>query len=129
MSEEARRSLAKAEQRLKAAQANLSLGLPDIAGALAYSAAYHAAQAFIRHRTGRHVKTHAGVRTEFARLVHAEPRPGRELTTFLARGYELKAIADYATDPDLEIAPADAAAAIAAGGRFLAWVTEAIEPD
>jgi uncharacterized protein (UPF0332 family) len=42
------------------------------AGRAAYLAAFHAAQAIIMLRTNKVAKTHAGVRSEFARIARDE---------------------------------------------------------
>jgi uncharacterized protein (UPF0332 family) len=67
---------------------------PDEAGREAYLAGFHAAQALISEQTGRSVKTHTGVRTEFHRLVRNEARVDDELRAFLGFAFNLKAIAD-----------------------------------
>jgi hypothetical protein len=74
-------------------------GWPDEAGRAAYLAGLHAAQAVIVERTGRIIKRHRGVRNELRRLLKDEPRFDFELNAFLARAYNLKAIADYETGP------------------------------
>ena len=91
----------------------------------AYFAAYHAAAAYVFNRTGKTVKTHRGLRSEFARLARNEPRIEREYLTFLAQAYEYKSIADYAAGPaTLSIGAADAKSAIATASRFIDRVAE-----
>ena len=65
MSPEADRFLQKAEKHLERGHVMLSVGLNDDAGRAAYLAAFHAAQAIIFDRTGKVVKTHRGVQSEF----------------------------------------------------------------
>ena len=71
----------------------------DEAGRAAYLAGLHAAQALIFERTDKVIKRHRGVHNEFRRLTKGEPRFDPELSAFLARGYNLKAIADYEPVP------------------------------
>ena len=53
----------------------VDIGLAAVAARLAYYAAFHAAEAVIVERSDKIVKTHAGVRAEFARLSRDEPEP------------------------------------------------------
>ena len=69
--------------------------VPRAAAREAYLAAYHAAEAYVFHCTGKIAKTHSGLRSEFNRLAKGEPRIGRDLVKFLSTAYELKSIADY----------------------------------
>jgi uncharacterized protein (UPF0332 family) len=48
--------------------------LDEAAGRPAYLAGFHAAQAFIFEQTGRAVKTHHGVQSEFLRLTRNDAR-------------------------------------------------------
>jgi uncharacterized protein (UPF0332 family) len=83
-------------------------------------AAFHAAEAVIIARTGRPARTHRGVRTELSRLARTEPRIPREHLTFLAKGYELKSIADYGIGPDEPaISAEDAGEAIDTAARIV----------
>jgi uncharacterized protein (UPF0332 family) len=77
----------------------LGIHYNEAAGRTAYLAGFHAAQALISARTGRAVKTHGGVRTEFHRLVRGDPDLDDSLRDFLGATYNLKAIADYETGP------------------------------
>ncbi len=99
MSPQGARFLDKARQLLDQAETMLRVGLYEAAGRTAYLASYHAAQAFIFERVGKVLKTHAGVHTEFLRLTKDDPGVDSELRTFLSRAYNLKAIADYETEP------------------------------
>jgi uncharacterized protein (UPF0332 family) len=78
---------------------------PDEAGREAYLAGLHAAQALIVERTGDVMKRHRGVQRELARLTKDTPVFDPKLRTFLGRTYDLKAIADYETDPDCQVSP------------------------
>jgi uncharacterized protein (UPF0332 family) len=69
------------------------------------------------------VKTHKGVRSEFARLARPDATL-REFHELLARAYELKSIADYGVDPDIQVSSDDAKAACDIAARFIATVTE-----
>ncbi len=71
----------------------LSINYNEAAGRAAYLAGYHAAQALNSERTGRTVKTHRGVRTEFHRLIRGDSRFDETLRDFLGSTY-LKTIAD-----------------------------------
>ena len=48
----------------------------------------------------------------------------QEFTNFLARAYELKSIADYGVDPDIQVSPNDARAAHDIASRFIATIAE-----
>ena len=100
---------------------------PDEAGRAAYLAGFHAAQALISERTGRSVKTHAGVNTEFHRLVRGDASIDDELRAFLGRTYQLKAIADYEAGPGAKVSPELATEAIATAKRFVARLAELTE--
>ena len=50
-------------------QRMLAADLIEDAGRAAYLAAFHAAQAFIYERQRRTLKTHGGMRSEFAKLI------------------------------------------------------------
>ena len=78
---------------------------PDEAGREAYLAGLHAAQALIVERTGDVMKRHRGVQGELARLTKDTPEFDPKLRIFLGRTYDLKAIADYETDPDCQVSP------------------------
>jgi len=76
---EASHFLRKARQCLANAKAILTVSIPDVAAREAYLAGHHVAEAFIFERTGKTVKTHKGVRSEFARLTRADAA-SREFT-------------------------------------------------
>jgi len=64
------------------------------AGRAAYLVAFHATQALIFERTGKSAKTHRGVAAQFVQL---SVELDKELRSFLAKSYNLKAVADYET--------------------------------
>jgi len=92
---------------------------------------FHAAEAYIYEQTGKVLKTHRGVRSEFTRLARSEPRIGRELVTFLGTAYQFKMIADYSIGSTATpISAQDAAGAISTAGRFIETISQilAVEP-
>lgn len=120
MSPEGRLYLVKARRLLTEARRTFEADLFELAARTAYLAAFHSDQAFIFDRTGKVAKTHAGVRSEFSRLARLEqPAIDRALPLFLARGYELKSIADYGVDPEATVTAADADDATAMAARFV----------
>ena len=122
MTPQSARFLEKARKLLAEADTMLKVGLNDAAGRTAYLAGYHGAQAFIFERLRKVFKTHNGLQSEFLRLTKGDPRVDSELRSFLSRSYNLKAIADYETEPSSEISPERAAQAVEAGKRFVAHV-------
>jgi len=66
--------LEKAQALLGEAETMLKVDLNDAAGRTAYLAGFHAAQALVFETHGRALKTHSGVRSEFARLVKDDAR-------------------------------------------------------
>jgi uncharacterized protein (UPF0332 family) len=120
MTPQAARFLNKARQLLSEAETMLRVGLNEAAGRTAYLAAFHAAQASIFERTGKVLKTHAGVQTEFLKLTRDDLRVDGDLRGFLSRAYNLKALADYETGSDATLSDERAAAAVETGKRFIA---------
>jgi uncharacterized protein (UPF0332 family) len=96
----------------------------DEAGRAAYLAGLHAAQALIFERTDSVIKRHRGVQNELRRLTRDDPRFDPELRAFLGRTYNLKATADYATEPNSEVTVEQAQQAIETAGRFIACIEE-----
>jgi uncharacterized protein (UPF0332 family) len=123
---EAQQHLEKARQCLRRARTILAAGVGEDAGRNAYLAAFHAAQALIAERTGRDAKTHRGVHAQFARLTRNEPRLGLDLRQFLAQSYDLKSIADYGLEPDADVPPSRAEAAIATAEQFVNRIAELV---
>jgi uncharacterized protein (UPF0332 family) len=68
-------------------------------------------------REDKVAKTHSGVLSRFGLLAKSDPALGSWFSAFLARGYELKDIADYGYDLTVDGAAADAA--IEDADRFL----------
>ena len=114
--------LAKARRLLDEAEGILTMRYNEAAGRTAYLAGFHAAQALISDRTGRAVKTHGGVRTEFHRLIRGDSRFDGTLRDFLGSTYNLKAIADYETGPGSDVSPKRAEQAIAEAKLFVVTV-------
>ena len=122
MTPETTQFLEKANKLLLEAEAMLNIGLYDAAGRTAYLAAFHAAQSLISEKTGRALKTHKGVHTEFQRLTKDDTNFPPDLRGFLSRAYNLKAIADYQTGPGAEVSIEQATDALMRGKRFIAHV-------
>lgn len=119
--------LAKARRLLDEAEGMLTMHYNEAAGRTAYLAGFHAAQALISDRTGRAVKTHGGVRTEFHRLIRGDSRFDDTLRDFLGSTYNLKAIADYETGPGSDVSPERASQAIAEAKVFVVTVAALFE--
>jgi uncharacterized protein (UPF0332 family) len=64
--------LVKSREFLRKSASMLAAGWPDEAGRAAYLAAFHAAQAYIFDRTGKTVKSHAGLHGLFAQVASAD---------------------------------------------------------
>ena len=105
----------------------LGINLNEAAGRAAYLAGFHAAQAFISEETGRAVKTHKGLQTEFQRLTKSDPDFAPDLRAFLSRTYSLKAIADYETGPMATVSLEQATLALASAKQFVALIVDVIE--
>jgi uncharacterized protein (UPF0332 family) len=108
------------------ADAMLRTKFYDAAGRTAYLAGFHAAQALISEKRGRAVKTHRGVHAELYRLTKDDPHFDSELSAFLSRAYNLKAIADYETGPGSEVSPELATEAVATSKRFVDCIANLI---
>jgi uncharacterized protein (UPF0332 family) len=119
--------LAKARRLLDEAGGMLAIHYNEAAGRTSYLAGFHAAQALISDRTGRTVKTHGGVRTEFHRLIRGDTRFDDKLRDFLGSTYNLKAIADYETGPGSDVSSERAMQAIEEARLFVAKVAELLE--
>ena len=96
----------------------------DDAGRAAYLAGLHAAQALIFERTSNVIKRHRRAQSELRRLTKDESSFDLELRAFLGRTYNLKATADYDTDPGSGVTVEQAEQAIDTAGRFIACVEE-----
>ena len=128
MTPEAEGILQRAEKHLERGQVMLGSGLNDDAGRAASFAAFHAAQAVIFERTGKVVKTHRGVQSEFLRLTKDDPHVTQDQRIFLSQAYNFKAIADYETGPGAELSAEEAAAALESGRGFVDTVRRVLTP-
>jgi uncharacterized protein (UPF0332 family) len=126
LTQEASQALATARRHLVDARAVVRLKITYIAGREAYLAAYHAAEAYLHHRTGKIAKTHRGLRTEFARLALSESRIDPEFVRFLADAYEIKSIADYGAEPEANVSLEQANMAIETAGRLIECIADLI---
>jgi uncharacterized protein (UPF0332 family) len=123
---EAAEFIARAHEDLSDARSIAGINLPKVAARSAYYAAFHAAEALIFEKSGKSIKTHRGVRTEFARLTKDDPRTSGEIASFLGYAYQFKEISDYGTDATKTIAMPDAEAAITLAEEFVRWVGAAL---
>jgi uncharacterized protein (UPF0332 family) len=126
---EAERYLEKAQECLSNARAELDIRLSNDAARNAYLASFHAAQALIFERTGKVVKTHRGVHSEFARLAKAEPNIDKGFPVFLTQAYNLKAVADYETGPGAIVPPERTASAIETATRLVECIRGVLTPS
>lgn len=127
MTSEAQQFLDKAFRCWEEACQIAAIGLYENASRSAYLAAFHAAQALIFERARRVVKTHSGVRAEFARFAKEDPRIDRSYVAFLARGFDLKSIADYAIDPNLTVSAEESVAAIDKASQVVACIKQILD--
>lgn len=122
MKDETQQSLGKASRLLESGRKTWAVGIGNSAGRDAYLAAMHAAQAFIFEKTGRVLKTHNGVQSEFAKLTRDDPHFDAATRSVLSRSYKLKEIADYDTASDVSLERA--AVALDEAERFVARISE-----
>jgi uncharacterized protein (UPF0332 family) len=125
---EAERILQKAEKHLERGQVMLGVALTDDAGRAAYLASFHAAQAVIFERTGKVVKTHRGVQSEFLRLTKDDPQVTPDQRIFLSQAYNFKAMADYDGGPGGELSAEEASVALERGRGFVDTVRRVLTP-
>jgi uncharacterized protein (UPF0332 family) len=78
----------------------------------------------ILERTGKVVRRHRGVQNELRRLTKDEPHFEPELRVFLARAYNLKAVADYQTGPEANVPAETARPAIDTARQLVGRITE-----
>jgi uncharacterized protein (UPF0332 family) len=116
--------LEKARELLGQADAMLGIKIPEAAGRTAYLAGFHAAPAPIFERTGKVLKSHHGVHTEFLRLTKDDQRVEPLCECSCRKPNNLKSIADYETGPGARISADRAAAAVAAARHFVARMAE-----
>ena len=114
--------LDKAREFLEKAADMLADEWPDEAGRAAYLAGLHAAQALIFERTGKMPKSHRGVQNQLQRVTRYEPLFDPQLSAFLGRTYNFKAIADYETGPGPRVSRDQAEDAIAIATRLIAVI-------
>ena len=127
MKPEAAQYLDKARQALKEAYAVAGIELAEAAGRAAYLAVFHAAQAMIFERDAKVPKTHRGVHAQFSRLARNEPTLGTELSRFLSRAYDFKAVADYEIGPDATVPLAEAISATDAAQNFVDRIADLLD--
>ena len=127
MKPETAQYLDKARQALKEARAVAGIDLAEAAGRVTYLAAFHAAHALIFERSAKVPKTHRGVQALFSRLAKDIPELGADLSRFLSRAYDFKAVADYEIGPDATIPLAEAIAATKAAEDFVDRIAELLE--
>ena len=65
------------------------------------------------------MKTHRGVRIEFALLTKNDPAPSRDVAGLLVRAYEYKEVSDYGSNKPDVVTNADAEALIASATEFV----------
>ena len=117
MTPEAAAYLAMAREDLHEAGLIAALPLAKTATRSAYYAAFHAAEALIFERTGKIVKTHTGVRSEFSRLLMKTADAA--LVQTLSKGYGFKDLADYGSGKNRVVTDEDAASMIDDATRFV----------
>jgi uncharacterized protein (UPF0332 family) len=118
--------LATAHDDLREAGMIAALPLAKAAALSAYYAVFHAAEALIFERTGKVVKTHSGVRSEFSRVLKDAAGEDATLGRVLNKGYGYKDLADYGTGRNRTVSDEDAAAMIADAARFVDRVAELV---
>jgi uncharacterized protein (UPF0332 family) len=118
--------LDRAREDLSDAHQIAGINLAKVAARSAYYAAFHAAEALIFEKTGHAVKTHRGVRIEFARLTKDDPGMPESMAGFLAQAYQYKEISDYGTGTVETVTLADATAVIASAAEFVRWIEAAL---
>jgi uncharacterized protein (UPF0332 family) len=129
MTPAARRCLVTARQSLADAEVILRVRVARAAAREAYMAAYHAAEVLVIEKTGKMVKTHAGLRTEFSRLGQGNAQIERWMTSFLANGFRFKSLSDYDVIQEAPITAADAEALIAEARKFVARIADLLAAD
>jgi len=82
------------------------------------------AHGLILERAGKVVRRHRGVQNDLRRLTKDEPHFEPELRAFLARAYNLKAVAEYQTGPEASVPAETARAAIDTAHRLVGRIAE-----
>jgi len=129
MTPAAARCLAAAQQSLADAEVILGVRIARVAAREAYMAAFHAAEAFVVEKTGKVVKTHAGLRTEFSRLAQGPDDIGRWMTTFLANAFRFKSLSDYDVTQETPITLANAEALIVDARSFVELIAKLLRQN
>lgn len=111
--------LATVREDLREANMIAAPPLARLAARSAYYAAFYAAEALIFERTGKAVKTHSGVRSEFSRLLIRAAESDAALARILNKSYGYKNLADYGSGKHCTVADEDAADMIADASRFV----------
>jgi uncharacterized protein (UPF0332 family) len=119
--------LERARDDLADAKKIAAIPLPKVAARSAYFAAFHAAEAFIYELTGKVVKTHSGVRSEFSRLRKGFPGAEKWLSKFLGEAYIYKEISDYPSGKRVAASQVEADEAIETAARFVDRIVELLE--
>ena len=127
MKPETAQYLDKAQQALSEARAVAGIELAEAAGRAAYLAAFHAEQALIFERNGKVPKTHRGVHAQFSKLAKDIPEIGTDLSRFLSRAYDFKAVADCEIGPDATVPLSEAVFATEAAENFVDRVAELVQ--
>ena len=128
MTPEAVAYLETAREDLREAGMIVALPLTKAAARAAYYAMFHAAEAFIFERSGKVVKTHSGVRSEFSQLLIGAAEIDAALGRILTKGYGYKDLADYGTGRDHIVTDAEATALIDDASRFVDRVAALLAP-
>ncbi len=102
--------------------------LNDDAARAAYLAVFHAAQGIIFERSGRVVKTHRGVQSEFLRPTKDDPLFTPDQRIFLSQAYNFKAVADYETG-SAELSAEQAMVGLESGRGFVNAVRRVLTPE
>lgn len=125
MTEERRESLARAEEHLGLARLNLGHGAWDLAAALAYTAAFHAALALVVRATGKAPRTHEGLKRELHRVNREHRLIPPELLPHYARAETQRHGMFYASKASLQ--EADARETLEWAERFVAAARSAFD--
>jgi uncharacterized protein (UPF0332 family) len=126
---ETARFLDKARNLIARAETMLSVDLSEDAARAAYLAGYNAARALLFEHRDHVYTSHGGVQREFVRLTKKDERVDPPLRAFLSDTYDLKTIADYGSDPGLQVSAERARDVIQMARRFIECIASLIPPD
>ena len=107
----------KAQRSFDSAEVLLAAGYAEFAAARAYYAAFYVATALLGAR-GMTFKRHRALHNQFLLLVGTQPVFAREFHTLLARGQEVRNVADYGLEMAVPLTVVNEM--ISAGRNFLA---------